>query len=272
MLAGRNQLLYFEGTTKPGGSELAKGNRTVNGFTTEAKWRIMPKSAIVLNYSMDWTYYTNCCQDIGIGRNEDNFAHRITGGFRGQVLKKVTLDAMAGYGLGFYRDDPNGPNFSSFIGDLGVSYYASPRSLFHVSLYRSFQDSLLGNYYVDAGARLQARYQFKWRMIATGGVWVAGRRYAGLPSFPESMFPPVEDNSILGYRGRGTDLLQRRDVIFNFNAKLEQPLGRIWALALSYDVAVDSTDFEIIYANMPDFPELGGFTRHVVLLMGAIRI
>jgi hypothetical protein len=290
MVAPRNQLLYFEQTKDEFANDpdrdcqevledgatvltcnVAKGNRTVNGFTTEAKWRILPKSAIVLNYSMDWTYYFSCCQDIGVGRNEDNFAHRITGGFRGQVLKKLMLDAIAGYGLGFYRDDPNGPNFSSFIGDLGLSYFPSPRTLVHVALYRSFQDSLLGNYYIDTGARFQARYEFKWRMIATAGLWVAGRRYAGLP------VPGQEVSNVEAYRGRGTDVFQRRDVIFNLNAKLEQPLGRIWAVALQYDVAVDSTDFEVDYVNTVDpammpVTDIGGFTRHVVMLLGAVRI
>lgn len=266
----RNQLLYFEGSNDPDGDDLLKGNRTVNGFTTEAKWRIMPKSAVFVNYSMDYTYYFSCCVDIGQGRNEDNFAHRITGGFRGQVLKKVMLDAVAGYGLGFYRDDPNGPSFSSFIGDLGLSYFPSPRSLLSIGLYRTFQDSLLGNYYIDAGARMQARYEFKWRMIATAGLWVAGRRYAGLA------VPEFENADIIAYRGRGTDQFQRRDVIFNLNAKLEQPLGRIWALALQYDVAVDSTDFEVDFVNPDDpgvpFTDYGGFTRHVVMLLGAVRI
>lgn len=256
----RNQLLRFENAS----SDIARGNRTVNGFTTEAKWRILPKSALVFNYAFDWTYYLSCCTDVGQGRNEDNFAHRITGGFRGQVMKKVVLDAMAGYGLGFYRDDPNGPDFSSFIGELGVSYYPSPRSLLHVSVYRTFQDSLLGNYFIDAGARLQARYEFKWRMIATTGLWVAGRRYAGLP------VEGFEDDDIAGYRGRGTELYQRRDVIFNLNAKLEQPLGRVWAVALQYDMAVDSTDFEVDYTN--GVTDIGGFTRHIVMLLGAVRI
>jgi len=284
----RNQLLWFQQTRQelansPNGTcttvedgdgtvftcNVAKGNRTVNGFTTEAKWRIMPKSAVVLNYSMDWTYYFTCCLDIGVGRNEDNFAHRITGGFRGQLFKKVMLDALAGYGLGFYRDDPNGPNFSSFIGDLSVTYFPNPRSLFSVALYRSFQDSLLGNYYIDVGARLQARYQFKWNMIATAGLWVAGRRYAGLP-VPGGADDGGEDVNIARYVGRGTEQFQRRDTVFNLNAKLEQPLGRIWAVALQYDVAVDRTDFQVEYAN--GVIDLGGFTRHVVMLLGAVRI
>ncbi|MCA9705873.1 MAG: hypothetical protein KDK70_08510, partial [Myxococcales bacterium] len=152
--------LRFDNAT--GDEDIAKGNRIVPGLGTELKWRFLPKSAVVLDYGMDFTYYTQCCVDVGSGRNEDNFAHRITAGYRGQVLKKLTLDAIAGYGLGFYRQDPNGPNFSSFIGDLAVSYFPNPRSVFHVGVYRSFQDSLLGNYYVDVGARVQARYEFKW--------------------------------------------------------------------------------------------------------------
>lgn len=260
MLAPRVQGLHFEETSV----DIARGNRIIPGFTSEAKWRIRPKSAFVFNYGFDWTYYYSCCTNVGAGRNEDNFAHRITAGFRGQVLKKVVLDAMGGYGLGFYRADPNGPDFKGPLVELGATVYPSPRSLFAASFYRTFQDSLLGNYYIDTGARVQARYEFKWRMIATTGVWVAGRRYAGLP------VEGVEDEDIAAYRGRRTELYQRRDVVFNLNAKVEQPLGRVWAVALQYDVAVDSTDFEVEYTN--GVVDLGGFTRHVVMLLGAVRI
>lgn len=262
MVAPRLAGLRFENPSLT----IARGNRVVYGFLTEAKWRIKPKSAVVLSYSMDRTYYISCCMSPGQGRNEDNFAHRITGGFRGQLFKKVTLDAVVGYGLGFYRDDPNGPSFKGPLVDLALTYYPSPRSLLYVSFYRSFQDSLLGNYYTDVGARVQGRYQFKWRMIGTVGTWVASRRYSGLS------VPGFEDVNIQSYEGRRTDQFQRQDLIFNLNAKLEQPLGRIWALALQYDLAVDSTDFRVTYVNDPLHPDTGGFARHVVMLLGAVRI
>lgn len=285
----RNQVMIFENRT--GDRYLERGNRTVNGLITEAKWRFLPKSAIVFSYGMDWTYYLSCCTDIGSARNEDNFAHRIVGGFRGQVFKKVMLDALAGYGLGYYRDDPNGPNFSSFIGDLSLTYFPNPRGTFNVGLYRSFQDSLLGNYYIDLGARIMARYEFKWRMIGTAGAWVAGRRYAGLP------VPGFEDDCgtvgtgpdglperacTTGYQGTGADLFQRRDTIFNLNLKVEQPFKRIWSVALQYDLAVDATDFETFYQvgrfdrdGLPeiiDVTDFAGFNRHVIMLLGAVRL
>ncbi len=257
----RNQVLAFE--NRAGDPDLEEGNRTVNGVVAEGKWRFLPKSAIVLNYSMDWSFYF-CCSENDRGRNEDNFAHRITAGYRGQVLKRVMLDALAGYGLGFYRDDVNGPNFSSFIGELAVTYFPTPRSLVHGAVYRSFSDSLLGNYYVDVGARLQGRYQFKWRMISTAGLWVAGRRYAGLP------VPGVENTAVDSYVGRGADTFQRRDTVFNLNLKLEQPLGRVWSVALQYDLAVDNTNFQTTFGN--GAVDVAGFNRHVVMALGAVRL
>ncbi|MCB9717466.1 MAG: hypothetical protein H6712_26700 [Myxococcales bacterium] len=285
----RNQALKFENRTDD--PYLRRGDRVLAGFITEAKWRFLPKSAIVFSYGMDWTYYTQCCVEIGFGRNEDNFAHRIVGGFRGQVFKKVILDALAGYGLGYYRSDPNGPNFSSVIGELSLTYFPNARSLFNVALYRSFQDSLLGNYYIDLGARLQARYEFKWRMIGTVGTWVAGRRYAGLAVLGFEDGCDTADTNGDGqldracpvmYTGTGADQFQRRDTLFNLNLKLEQPIKRIWSVALQYDMAIDVSDFQTeylapfidenqMYDERPAI-DFAGFNRHVVMILGAVRI
>lgn len=257
----RNQVLVFE--NRVGSEDLPKGNRTVNGFVTELKWRFLPKSSIVFNYGMDWTYYLSCCVNAIDGRNEDNFAHRITAGYRGQVLKKVTLDALAGYGLGFYRKDVNGVDFKSFIGELAVSYFPNPRAMIHGAVFRSFQDSLFGNFYVDVGARFQFRWEFKWRMIGTAGLWVAGRRYSGLP------VPGVETTTVASYGGTDADKFQRRDTVFNLNLKVEQPLRKIFSVAVQYDLGVDRSDFFTQFEN--GAIDQSGFVRHVAMALGAVR-
>jgi hypothetical protein len=262
----RSHILRFQNTA----DDVAKGNRILNGMLGELKWRFLPKTALLFQYTFDHTFYTDCCTEIGTGRNEDNFAHRILGGVRGQVLKKVTLDVRAGWGLGFYSDDPNGPNFSSFIGDLGVNVYPTLRNSLHFSLYRSFQDSLLGNYFVDIGGRAGVRHQFRWNMIAGLGVGVVGRRYAGLP------VEGFEDESITGYEGRGAAQFQRRDVLFNLDAKIEQPLGKIWALGLYYDLQVDSASFQTFFVPGPEDPgrpvDIAGYQKHLIMFLAAVRI
>ncbi|MEM6295306.1 MAG: outer membrane beta-barrel protein [Myxococcota bacterium] len=241
-----------------------KANRMRHGLAHETKWRFLPKSALVFNYTFDWTFYTDCCVSVGFGRNEDSFSHRLQGGFRGQVAKKLSVDALVGWGFGFYRDDPNGPNFSSFLGNFGLSYFPTLRTTLAINASRSFQDSLFGNYYVDNGVNVTANHQFRWRMNLNAGLGVIGRTYSGLS------VPGEETGDITGYEGRGADTFQARDTLFTLQAKVDQPLGRIFSVGLSYTMLVDSTQFRVFYANGSE-DELG-YLKHMAWLVGAIRI
>jgi hypothetical protein len=265
-LGYRSHLLRFETPER----DIARGNRILNGMMSEVKWRFLPKSSLLFQYTFDHTYYLDCCADVGAGRNEDNFAHRIRGGYRGQILKKVTFDAIAGWGLGFYRQDPNGPNFSSFIFDVGFNYYPTLRTVVHAGGYRQFSDSLLGNYFTDIGGRVAARHQFKWNMIAGLGANILRRRYSGLP------VPGFEDNSIDSYVSPTADQFARNDTMFVLDAKIEQPLGRIWALALTYDLAVDDASFQTIFNQTTpsgnQVVDVAGYTKHVLMFLAAVRI
>jgi hypothetical protein len=262
----RNQLLRFQNPTQ----DIARGNRMVNGMLGEIKWRFLPKSSVLFQYTFDYTLYLDCCQDVGAGRNEDSFAHRIQGGYRGQILKKVTFDALVGWGLGFYRDDPNGPNFGSFIGQVGFNYYPGPRSVIHASVYRQFQDSLLGNYFTDIGGRVAGRHQFRWNMIAGLGANVLRRRYSGLP------VPSFEDNDIDDYEGSGDDGFARNDTMFILDAKIEQPLGKIWALALTYDLTVDAANYLTFFTQTDNngnrAVDIAGYNKSVLMLLAAVRM
>jgi hypothetical protein len=254
----KSQLLRF------GNENLSTSNRMVHGLKHETKWRFLPRSSLVFNYDFDFTFYTDCCANIGQGRNEDNYAHRILGGYRGQGLKKFIFEGMVGWGFGYYRDDPNGPNFSSFLGHLSMNYYPTLRSLVHASVYRNFSDSLLGNYFVDNGVRVGVGHQFKWRMYGDLGLGVVARRYHGLPA------PGEEDADVSGYEGRGAAQLQLRNTLVVLNASVEQPLGRLFSLALRYNLFVDSTDFRVSYTN-GSVNDLG-YVKHLVWLMAAVRI
>lgn len=262
----RSHVLRFQNSAQ----DVARGNRMLNGMLGEIKWRFLPKSSVLFRYTMDHTFYLDCCEDVGSGRNEDNFAHRIMGGYRGQILKKVTFDALAGWGLGFYRDDPNGPNFNSFIAEVGFNYYPRPTTILHASFYRQFQDSLLGNYFTDIGGRVGVKHQFRWNMLAGAGANILRRRYAGLP------VPGFEDDDISGYQGPGADGFIRNDTMVVLDAKIEQPLGRLWALALTYDLTIDAANYLTFFtqtdaAGNPAV-DIAGFNKHVLMFLAAIRM
>jgi hypothetical protein len=85
-----NEVLYFEA------NDVYSGDRYIHGAATELKWRIAPRSAILASYSFAHTYYFSCNANVDLDCNEDNNAHRVLLGFRGQVGTRWTLDALAG--------------------------------------------------------------------------------------------------------------------------------------------------------------------------------
>lgn len=255
---------YFES------GNVTRSDRLVNGALHETKWRFLPRSAVLVRYTFRHSYYLQCCEDVGSGRNEDNFAHRLLGGFRGQVGKKVVLEALAGWGWGYYRDDPNGPDFDSFLGQASIEYYPTLRTQISASVARTFKDALFGNYMDDIGGRLLLQHEFRWRMQGSIDLGVTGRTYKGLPGVAGTG-GPVEDERVFAYEGIYGDVNRpdRKDVLFVGGLRIEQPLGRLFAVAVSYRVALDSTKFKIIWNDGVEDP--GGFVKHTVLAIGALR-
>jgi hypothetical protein len=293
----RGQLAFY---IRPGGGRLSlglgyrfqflrfehqvaeRGNRVVNGLMHETKWRFLPRSSVLLSYTMDFTYYFSCCAEIGSGRKEDNYAHRLLVGYRGQAFKKWAFELLVGWGGARYYQDPTPFDWKldTFIGNAGMNYYPTLRSYVHVGLYRSFQDSLFGNFYVDTGGRIALGHQFRWRMIGHIGASVAARRYRGLPvpNAASDDAGPVEDVDIELYTGSGADRMQMRTVVATGEFKLEQPLGKVFSIALGYNLLIDNNNTTVVYADGPDdgdepdtIDQLG-FVKHLAMLLLSVRI
>lgn len=249
-----NEVLYFEA------DDVYSGDRYVHGAATELKWRVAPRSAIFASYSFAHSYYMSCNANVDPDCNEDNNAHRFLLGFRGQVARRWTLDALAGLGVGLYYDDENGPNFRSFIGGLRAAYYPTLRTQVFAQLDRSFSDSLFGNYFHDIAGRLGGLHRFRFGMYAELGFSVTRRRYAGLPI-------PGQETRVQSYEGAPGFV--RSDVIVALSARVEQPFGRFFVVGARYDMLVDRTGFVARYAG--GLVDYGGFTKHVAMLIAAVR-
>lgn len=249
-----NEVLFYEAP------DIASGDRLVQGVATELKWRVLPRSSLVATYSMANSYYLSCNAETDLDCNEDNNAHRVMGGFRGQIGARWTLDALAGYGAGIYYDDENGPNFRSFIGNARVAYYPTLRTQVFAQLERTYSDSLFGNYFVDAGGRVGALHVWRWKMFTELGLSAFARRYAGLP------IPRRESRTEAYINAPG---FVRKDTIFSLSARVEQPFGRFFVLGARYELVLDRTDFAARYPG--GLFDVGGFNKHVAYLVGAVR-
>ncbi|EDM80288.1 hypothetical protein PPSIR1_36597 [Plesiocystis pacifica SIR-1] len=250
----RNQLLVFEN------GDFFRSNRLVNGLETETKYRLRDRTAFAIRYDYHYTYYF-CCTDLGVGRNEDSHAHRVLGGFSGQLGDKVVLDAFAGAGFGLYKQDRSGPDFDSFIGYVALGWFPSSKTQIGLRLGREFNDSLWGNYYTDIGGSLSAGHVFKWNMRLDAGFGVYGRRYAGLP------IPGEDTQDITSYVA--ADGFVRRDTLISLNVQLEQALGKYFVVGGRYALGADLTDFQVTYSN--GFTQAGRFNRSLLMVFGAVR-
>jgi hypothetical protein len=259
--AYRNQLQFFETGNLP------EGNRIVNGVEHETRWRFRDRTGVALRYSMHHTLYL-CCAETGTGRNEDNDAHRITVGFVGQVARKWALDVFAGWGLAFYRNDISGKeasNFSGFIGHGAVSYFPTVKSQIQFRVYRTFSDTLFGNYFSDIGGEITGKHTFRTRTTLYAGASVFGRWTEALPQ--PTTDPNPETDLIESYINAPG--LTRQDLMFAGVVQLEQALGKYFVLALRYHATLDETDFAVVYVGGPT--DYLRFNRHMVMLIAAVR-
>ncbi len=253
-LAYRNELLFFQQT------KFFRSNRMVNGVETEAKYRFRDRSAFALRYSYHYTYYF-CCIESGTGRNEDSHAHRLLGGYVGQIGRKVVLDLFAGWAWLLYKQDLNGPDHKNFIGYAALGVFPTPRTQVGLRIGRDAHDSIFGNYFTDIGGAVAAEHVFRWNMRLASGIGVYGRRYAGLP------VPGDETPDIAGYQN--AEGFVRRDTLVSFNVQLEQPFGKYLVVGARYMASAVLSDFVVEYITGDLAP--AAFNRHFAMGFVAVR-
>lgn len=255
-VAYRNELLYFESVAI---DARGRSDRIVNGAESEVKYRFRDRSAFAVRYAFHNTYYF-CCGDINVGRNEDSDAHRVYGGYVGQLGRKVALDVMGGWGTGIYKKSPTDADFKGFIGYAALGVFPTAKTQVALRVGRDFHDSLWGNYFTDVGASIALSHVFRWNMRLDTGLGAYGRRYVGLPR------PGMDTQEIVSYTA-APDLV-RRDTLVSFNAQIEQPFGKYFVVGMRYALAADITNFVVEYSN--GFTQPGRFTRN--LLMGFVAV
>jgi hypothetical protein len=255
-VAYRNELLYFESVAF---DARGRSDRIVNGAESEVKYRFRDRSAFAVRYAYHRTYYF-CCSEVDVGRNEDSDAHRVLGGYVGQLGRKVALDVMGGWGLGVYKKSPTDADHNGFIGYAALGVFPTAKTQIALRVGRDFHDSLWGNFFTDTGASIALSHVFRWNMRLDTGLGAYGRRYVGLPR------PGIDTQEIVAYTAAPGFV--RSDTLVSFNAQIEQPFGKYFVVGMRYVLAADLTNFVVEYSN--GFTQPGRFTRN--LLMGFVAV
>lgn len=175
-------------------SDLAFANRLFHEIALNAKWRLLPKTAVMLDVTQQiYSYYDRTGGVAGsIGyTNNDSYPLRIYAGFGGLFTPSLSFLVKAGYGNGFYDNDDS-YNMLLALAELG--YRFSPVAKLRLGFDHNFQDSIFGNYFTDEKIYVNYDHMIAARFLIHVAADYRYRNYDGFPDgLTDSGGAPIDD-------------------------------------------------------------------------------
>lgn len=170
------------------------------------KWKFFPKTAFVLDASMDTRSYPNkkTVDNVTL-QNQDQMGIRATAGLMGLMTPRLSTTLKVGYGDSFADQ---GDNYRSVIGKFELTYDFNIQSHASFGYSRDFHPASLFGYYGEDKVYARLSYLFAGRLLLNIDT-----------SFAYQLFgkPLVADNRITG----------NTDLVFELNASLEFMINRM---------------------------------------------
>ena len=164
-------------------SKLAGANKIFHEIALNAKWRILPKTAITFDaIEQIYSYYdrgAGVYSNRGLQRN-DSTPLRLYLGLVGLFTAQLSTVLKIGYGNGFYE---NGASYNSVLGIAEVGYQFTPTAKAKLGFEHSFQDSsVFANYYTDENVYLGYDHLIAQRVLLHLQLDYRYRKYQGIPA------------------------------------------------------------------------------------------
>ncbi len=176
------------------------------------KWRFFPKTAFVIDSSMDMRSYpnTSTINNVTIS-NQDQMGIRATAGLMGLMTPRLSTTLKVGYGDTLAD---KGSNYRSVIGKFELTYDFNVQSRASLGYVRDFQPASLYGYYGLDKVYMKLSYLFAGRLLLNLG-----------GSFSYELFgtPLIQDSTLKG----------NTDLVFDFYTSLEFMINRLLSIGIS---------------------------------------
>jgi len=100
----------------------------------DARWKFLPKTAIVLESNFDARSYTD-----PLSTNQPSLLLRVVGGLQGLLTTKIAVVAKGGWGYDFVTSATPGTNANTFLAQAEGTYLLNEASNFKLGYYRSVE-------------------------------------------------------------------------------------------------------------------------------------
>ncbi len=135
---------YFESDT------YAAFRKMAHEVMFEAKWKILPKSAVFLD--VNWQYH-DYYEGVTTANRTNSMPLRIFLGYNGLFTPRFGVLLKVGYGGSFHETFDS---YNMLVATLELNYYIGPMAKLSAGFQHDFNDSLITNYYMDE--RIYLRY------------------------------------------------------------------------------------------------------------------
>lgn len=162
------------------------------GPTGNVNWQLLPRTAVVADFSWEHAYYMTPSITDSEGNLltfPDHNIWRLTGGLRGRVIDRLTVTAIVGYGSAVYDEasvagtDTNASadltGIQHLLFDAAFRYDLSEDDKFNVGVNKDFRDSFFTNYVSYVRAYASADLRFGERIGLNGEFGISPENFRG---------------------------------------------------------------------------------------------
>jgi hypothetical protein len=163
--------------------DLAGANKMFHEIQFNAKWKILPKTAIQLDVIEQIYDYFNpgggSYSNLTIQKAE-SAPLRIYFGLLGLITPSLSILAKIGYGNGFAQN--NAVSYNHMLGIFELGYQFGPFAKFKLGYEHLFQDAIFASYYTDELVYVGYDHIIASRFILFARGEYRFRKYEGLPT------------------------------------------------------------------------------------------
>lgn len=227
-------------------------------------WRFLPKTAAVLDGSWDFRKYENAALlKAGLAADSKPFRARV--GLTGALTKRISAQALAGWGLSTHS---SGSSYSGYLASVGVGVRASESTRLYLTYDHDYVDSFFGNFvaYHRFGASLKQRFgnvldvtgSFGTRLMSFGVIEPKGVLASGLSS--------TCDGAVAGKSGCRSDTGLDASLVAAFE------LHRLVGMNIGWTMRKVITNFKVLSAaNTNLVLDVGEYTAHEIYATVVLR-
>lgn len=230
------------------------GDTTTIRTKLAASWRFLPKTAAVLDATWDFRSYDNNTLSLQ-NLAADSQPFRVRLGVNGALTKRITANAMGGWGLSTHI---KGASFNGFLAGAGIGLRASESTRIFLGYERNFIDSYLGNYATFHALAFNLKQRFGQVMDVTARF---GTRFMEYGSF----------SPIGGLVALDPSCNCRRDTGLDGGLSANFEVARLIGLNIGWQMRSVITNFKVVGNDKKTVLDSGAFTGHEIFASVNLR-